>query len=306
MKCWENEARMESCKFSNLNRSQQERLAFIEFRLQFLGDIRRQDLLERFGIAPAVATRDLAAYREVVPENIAFEGSRKRYVIGEGFQPTFEFKSEQVLSALSRGFGDSVCTARGGYLNCDFPLRLNQPLIPVLSIITRAIHQQQVLRITYHSLNEGPSERDIVPFALADSGLRWHTRAYDRNSGKFRDLVLTRIESPVLLPDRLIERHESGASDIQWSRIVELEMVPHPQQSRPEIIARDFGMVDGVLKIQVRAAIAGYVLQQWKVDCTADHTLDPKTFRLWLKDRLTLYGVQNAPLAPGYSRPVGS
>jgi len=306
MKCWENEARMKSCKFSNLNRSQQERLAFIEFRLQFLGDIRRQDLLERFGIAPAVATRDLAAYREVVPENIAFEGSRKRYVIGEGFQPTFEFKSEQVLSALSRGFGDSVCTARGGYLNCDFPLRLNQPLIPVLSIITRAIHQQQVLRITYHSLNEGPSERDIVPFALADSGLRWHTRAYDRNSGKFRDLVLTRIECPVLLPDRLIERHESGASDIQWSRIVELEMVPHPQQSRPEIIARDFGMVDGVLKIQVRAAIAGYVLQQWKVDCTADHTLDPKTFRLWLKDRLTLYGVQNAPLAPGYSRPVGS
>ena len=28
---------------------------------------------------------------------------------------------------------------------------------------------------------------EIVPFALADSGLRWHLRAFDRRSGEFRD-----------------------------------------------------------------------------------------------------------------------
>jgi hypothetical protein len=59
-------------------------------------------------------------------------------------------------------------------------------------------------------------------------------------------------------------------------------------------------MKNGVRKLQVRAAIAGYVLQQWKVDCSPDHNLDPKEYRLWLKDPLVLYGVQNAMLAPGY------
>lgn len=96
--------------------------------------------------------------------------------------------------------------------------------------------------------------------------------------------------------------HEHGEKDIQWSRIVELELVPHPDQKRPEIIARDFAMKNGVLKLQVRAAIAGYVLQQGKVDCSPDHSLVAREFRLWLKNPLALYGVQNAVLAPGYRR----
>ena len=204
------------------------------------------------------------------------------------------------MSALSRGFGDGPNDARAAYLNCEFPLRLNQPRLPVLAVITRAIHQQKAVRLTYHSLNHGQSEREIVPFALIDSGLRWHARVYDRLSHEFRDLVITRIDAPVLLPASSVAAHERGDKDIQWSRIVELELVAHPNQKRPEIVARDFDMKDGVRKLQVRAAIAGYVLQQWKVDCSPDHSLNPKEYRLWLKDPLALYGVRNAVLAPGY------
>ena len=47
-----------------LSHAQRERLLFIEFRLYFSGDARRQDLMQRFGVAPAVATRDFAQYRE--------------------------------------------------------------------------------------------------------------------------------------------------------------------------------------------------------------------------------------------------
>lgn len=284
----------------DFSRTQRERLAFIEFRLWFLGDVRRQDLMDRFGIAPAVATRDLTAYRELAPRSIAFDGRRKLYVPGDGFHPLFEFRAERLMSALSRGFGDGLHHGAEGYLNCEFPLRLNQPPLPVLAVVTRAIHQQRAIRTTYHSLNQGPSEREIVPFALVDSGLRWHARVYDRVSQEFRDLVITRMDEPVLLDDSPIHPHEKGDKDIQWSRIVELELVPHPNQERPEIVARDFAMTDGVLKLKVRAAIAGYVLQQWKVDCSPDHRMDPRAFRLWLRDPLTLYGVQNAVLAPGY------
>lgn len=63
--------------------------------------------------------------------------------------------------------------------------------------------------------------------------------------------------------------------DIQRNRSVSLTLVPHPEQARDDIVARDFGMQDNQLTLNVRAAIAGYVLQQWNVDCSPDHSLDP-------------------------------
>jgi len=50
----------------------------------------------------------------------------------------------------------------------------------------------------------------------------------------------------------------------------------------------------------VRAAVAGYVLRRWNVDCTEDHNLKGDEYHLWLRNRQALYGVQNLMLAPGY------
>jgi len=86
-------------------------------------------------------------------------------------------------------------------------------------------------------------------------------------------------------------------------RIVELEMVPHPDQPRPEITEMEYGMVRGSLRIKLRVATAGYILRQWSVDCSPGHSLRGYEFRLWLKDHLALYGVKNAVLAPGYRSP---
>lgn len=280
----------------DFSQSQKDRLAFIEFRLWFLGDISRRDLMERFGIAPAVATRDLAAYRELAPGNIDFEGSRKLYICREPFVPLFDHQAERVLSSLSKGFGDGTAERSVGYLSCELPLRLNKPSLSVLAVITRAIHQGKALRVHYHSLKKGVSEREIVPFALVDSGLRWHIRTYDRKSKAFRDLVISRIGNPVLLADSPVAPEEKWDQDDQWTRMVTLEMVPHPGQAHPEIVAMDFGIENEVLTVRTRAAVAGYVLQLWNVDCSRDHSLDPNLYRLWLRDPLVLYGVSSAVL----------
>jgi hypothetical protein len=297
---------MDKRLFEDLNQAQRERLAFIEFRLWFLGDVRRPDLMDRFGIAPAVATRDLAAYRELAPQNIDFNGSRKVYVPTADFDPVLKHEPDRVLSALSRGFGEGLGKASAGFMLCEFPLRLNQPQLAVVAVITRAIHQHRAVHLTYHSLSTGASKREVVPFALVDNGHRWHVRAFDRKSQEFRDLVITRMDKPVLLEAADIAAREQGDQDIQWTRIVQLELVPHSAQVRPEIVARDFGIKKGSLILNVRAAIAGYVLQQWSVDCSPDHSLDPSRYRLQLKDPLVLYGVQNAILAPGYQVPPSS
>jgi predicted DNA-binding transcriptional regulator YafY len=96
-----------------------------------------------------------------------------------------------------------------------------------LASVTRAIHQACPIAIEYHSISNGYAERQIVPFALIDNGLRWHVRGFDRKSQEFRDFVITRIKRPKVLRGEKPESHELSDQDIQWTRIVELELVPH-------------------------------------------------------------------------------
>lgn len=286
-----------------LGYAQRERLIFIEFRLYFLGDVRRQDLMQRFGVAPAVATRDFAQYRDMFPDNINFDSRSKCYVIGDAFSPAFNHLAERVLTALSRGFGDGIGGSSDPLLTCELPKILNQPSMAILAPITRAIHQQKVVSIDYTSHTSGYSSREIAPFALVNDGLRWHIRAFDRKSKEFRDFVITRVLKSQLIVDSQILHHEQSAADIQWNRIVELDLVPHPNQEHLEIIENDYGMTGGVLHLKLRAAVSGYVLRQWIVDCSSEHSLQGKEYRLWLRNHLALYSVSSAKLAPGYEFP---
>lgn len=286
----------------HLNHAQRERLAYIEFRLYFLGEARRQDLIQRFGIAPAVATRDFAQYRESFPENINFDNKTKRYVLGDGFSAAFRHVSGRVLTALSQGFGEGG-SSMGALLTCELPLTLNNPSVDILAPVTRAIHNKKVVRMEYKSFTSGASVREIIPFALVNDGLRWHVRAYDRKSTEFRDFVLTRMLATTVVDHSPIENHELAAADIQWNRIVELDLVPHPNQEHSQIIEGDYGMIAGVLRINVRAANAGYVLRHWLVDCSPNHCLKGNEYRLWLKNHLALYNVSSAAFAPGYEAP---
>jgi hypothetical protein len=290
-------------QLDDLTQPQRDRLAFVELRVRFIGDIRRQDLVSRFGIQSAAATRDLAIYKELAPGNIDYDTKAKCYVLGEDFKPLFDFPPERVLSWLTQGFGDGEPSQLKAWVASEIPSRLTHPDLDVLACVTRAIHQECPIRVEYHSISSGQTERQIVPFALIDNGLRWHVRAFDRKSKEFRDFVITRIKGPVLLRDEEVQAHERGDQDIQWTRIVELELIPHPDQPRSEVTEMDYGMRDGVLRMKLRAATAGYILRKWSVDSSPDHSLRGPEYRLWLKNPLALYGVRSAVLAPGYRSP---
>lgn len=286
-----------------LSQTQRERLAFIEFRLYFLGDVSRADIMRRFGLAPAGATRDFALYKELFPSNLRLDGVTKTYLITDDFVPAFDHSLERVLTALSQGFGDGLGPATGPLISCEVPDSLNHPKLKVLAPITRAIRRQRPVHIIYTSKSSGRTERTIVPFTMVTDGLRWHVRAYDRYRQKFIDLVISRIDHAVELVDEKVGDHERSSQDIQWNRVVELELVPHPGREYPEIAEKDYDMQDGVLCLKVRAAMAGYILRHWHVDCSANHELTDEVYRLWLRDPLVLYGVSSAKFAPGYKTP---
>jgi len=291
-----------SAMLENLSQPQRDRLAFIDLRLRMLGELKRQHLIERFEIQEAAASRDIALYKTLSTHNLVYDASSRLYKASESFESLFDPTAEHALIWVTKGLGDGEPRDTTPGITVDFPDQLTWPKLDILGHVTQAIHQKCPLQIDYESLN-GASQRVIVPFSLVDNGLRWHVRGFDRKSGEFRDFVITRIRKAIPLPDDAVAVHETSDQDIQWTRIVELTLIPHPDQPRPEVTLMDYAMVDGMLSLKLRAATAGYTLRKWSVDCSPDHSLRGPEFRLWLSDPLALYGVKNAILAPGYVAP---
>lgn len=282
------------------SQAQQERLFHIDFKLRFFGVVNRSDLVECFGIKGAAATRDLGIYKDLAPDNLSYDAKCKSYVQSEHFVPMYECTQSQALAALMLGLGDDCVSLNKLVIATEAPTELNLPQLDVLAKITQAIFQQKALKIQYFSLSSGQTSREIVPFALVDNGLRWHVRAFDRKRNIFTDFVINRIAKPKLLSQSPVVDSETREADIQWNRIVEMHLVPHPQLRHPATIEFEYGMVKGMLKVNARAAVAGYILRRWNVDCSSAHALVGGQYHLWLQNRQTLYGVENLVIAPGY------
>jgi len=127
---------------ADLTQPQRDRLAFVELRMRFIDEIRRQDLVRRFGIQSAATSRDLALYKELAPDNIDYDPNGKSYVLGPDFRSVFDFPPERVLSWLTLGFGDGESVRLKAWVASESPSRLTHPDLDVLASVTRGIHQE--------------------------------------------------------------------------------------------------------------------------------------------------------------------
>jgi hypothetical protein len=285
-----------------LPKTQRERLAYIEVKAFFCGDLTRHDIERRFGVKPAASARDLAAYRRLAPSNLVYDASLRKYLPTPDFVPIFEQSAERALMWFRSGIGDGLSVSGRRVIPCESAGELVSPDVRTLGALTRAITAGELVEVSYLSLSSGPSAKTLAPLALADTGLRWHLRAFDQEKKRFADFVLTRIIKATPL-SRPVPDEQRLEHDAQWTRIVALDIVPHPGVKHPKAVEADYGMTDGALRLQLRAPMVGYALKRWGVDCSEDHSLDPSAHHLWLANPQTLYGVESAALAPGYKVP---
>jgi len=285
---------------SEISQVQKERLSFIDLRLRFAGEVRRMDLVDRFALQSAAATRDFALYKQMAPNNVIYNGSGKFYERGETFKPLFNFNIDRILIWISQGLGDSAPSQLSSVVPFEAPCISKNIDAEILSVISRSIFLRKIVAIEYLPLEEVLTNREFVPFALADTGYGWVVRGFDRLTGQFMSFDLARISEAGIISGEISEE-ETQTKDILWNRHVELELVPHPNNIRqPEAIAKEYNMTDCVLKVWVRAPLAAYTLHRWNVDCSEKHRLKGGEYHLWLRNRQTLYGVNNLSLAPGY------
>lgn len=268
----------------------------------FTGRVSRSDLIKRFGISEAAATRDLAIYRAQVPENLTFDKILKIYRISNSFVPTYlkDVEAKRLLQALVYGQGNDFGTAPETFVPCEHADPMPVPAKEVLAAVSRAIYQKTALRMEYFSGSGNHGPREIVPFSFESTGLKWMVRAYCRRNEKFRHFVLNRIKSAEVLQDSKPGEKEGRENDDEWNRVIKLELIPHPAAPMEDraMTEQEFRMVDGVFILRAREALAAFVLRLLNVDCSEKQNLRYRS--LALRNRLALHDVKNAYLAPGY------
>ncbi|MFQ3230746.1 WYL domain-containing protein [Reinekea sp.] len=268
-------------RLEDQSQPQQERLFYLEFRLYFLGHANRSDLQLRFGLKESSASRDIALYKKLVPNNVVYDYGIKSYVPQPSFVPLFAYTGTQVLTALTHGFGDDYAGPKFPEISSEAPSQAPLPFIPTLAAITRAIHKEKSLTVNYYSEEVGEKVSTIVPHSLIDSGNRWSLRAYNRGAERFEDFVINRITDVQDCNDEPTVDEQKDA-DVLWNQIIELNLKPHPSLAHPKAVEREYGMRGGVLKMTCRAALRSYLLRQWRVDTATSPATAGQGYQLWL------------------------
>jgi len=297
-------------RLDEMTYAQRERLAYIDFCLEYFGEVARSELMTHFGTGLASGSRDFTLYRELAPKNLILRHETKRYYRTEDFEPLFQHNGDVALAALAKGFGDGISTELQLSQSCEDAPSLIHPPSKTVATITRAIRQEAAIQVEYVSLSSGCHQRVIVPHAIINNGQRWRVRAYDRRSCSFRDFVCTRFTS-LKADTSVVEAHEKQAADTDWNLFLGLELVPHPGLVNHEAVALDFKMSrdDGgpVLRLNIRAARAGYLLRYWHVDTSCNHSLSAEEHHLWLRNVEALCRdnesvAANLMIAPGFNK----
>lgn len=263
-------------------------MAFVEERLFWIGAINRTDLVRRFGVSMSQASADLGRYLERKPPGITYDVSAKRYVAGENFRPVLSPPDARRLLGELRlvdlGVLDQAETLLGIIPPFDatpVPERKIDPF--VLRALLQAIREHLALEVVYQSMSRPEATRRIIePHALAHDGFRWHVRAFDRETGAFRDFVIGRVSKPKQVGQAL----SATGEDREWQSFVDLKIAPHPRltPAQSRAIAVDYGIRGGSTIIRVRRALLFYGLKRLGLD-VADDVRPPQAQHIVLLNR---------------------
>jgi hypothetical protein len=245
--------------------SQERRLQFIDFRLQWGGRINRRDVTDFFKISVPQASADISRYAELAPGNLEYDTSSRTYVAAPAFDPHYESSgARQYLSQLL-ALERQILTSDQAFLAFRPPMASvplpNRTVDPkTLALVLQAIAERAKLRIRYQSIaRDEPQERFISPHAFGYDGVRWHVRAFCHLRDGFRDFVLGRILSPGAPAASAVD----SSQDHEWHTNVDLILKPDDSLSpkQREGVEVDYGMENGKVTVLCRQAMLFYTLR---------------------------------------------
>lgn len=249
----------------------EQRFQFIEHQVFWCGGLNRSDLTIHFGLSVPQASKDLAAYQALYPNNLTYDPSQRRYLQSSRFKAGFiKLDADEFLRA-------SVGQTRNGHPAGDNLDRLqlaeglplpHREIDPyVLQPIAHCVMEGRAVEIEYISMSKKRPNalwRWITPHAFGHDGLRWHVRAFCHTSRKFKDFVVSRCVDT---------RHTDAAAaspeaDEHWNAVFPVILIPNPllSEQQQKVISSEYGMADGRLTIHVRHAMLYYFNKRLRLD----------------------------------------
>lgn len=259
-----------------------ERMAYIDFKLQFTGTINRSDLKNMFGLAEAASSKMMKMYTDRFPGNMVYDRKKRaNTIISDTFKPFLDLSADTALGMLANGFNkNKILTepvlpyARIGIPNSH--LDVNN-----VACVTRAIAGGYSIIAKYFSANsKGESWREIFPLAIFFNGKTWSFRGCckkDNPQSAFKNFDFARVKEVNANEDNKISNEESLSNDRMWNTQVPLLLIPHPSlpEDQQNIIKMDFGfMHDTKLIVYERAALVYVMTKLWQIDDRTDDAID--------------------------------
>ncbi|ROQ25745.1 WYL domain-containing protein [Gallaecimonas pentaromativorans] len=246
----------------NAQGSANQRCWLIELFAFWEGRVTTGHVSHFFAIGRQQASKELASYRARYPHQLAYSASAKGYVPTQGFKPTLlSGDVGEYLDWVTAQQRPSPVPKAAYHLEAGAtalaPRRVSAQLIRPL---VKALRQQQRLEVDYLGVTNPSREgRVIVPTRFVKTAQRWHLRAWCEQSQGYRDFVLSRFRGQ---PDLLGRPLAPLPEDTAWHTHITLCIKPDPRLSPAQqaALAADYGMENGELLLQSRAALANYLL----------------------------------------------
>lgn len=251
---------------TNARWSQDRRLEFIDFRLQWDGHVNRSDLTRFFGISVPQASLDFSRYLTLAPGNMEYDRSSRLYVALPSFRPIY------AASHPNRYLNELLATVTGVLPQQEsfvgwcppvdaVPLPARTLDAGTLVALLRAIRHRHSVRVLYQSTSRPePSSRTLSPHAIAYDGFRWHVRAYCASRKQFLDFVIARI----LKIEGTEPKGADPEQDNKWQNVLRLVLEPNPSLSPAlrRALELDYGMKGGEVELPCREALLFYELKR--------------------------------------------
>lgn len=247
------------------------RYRLIEIIALWEGRLTTNHLCNTFGIGRQQASKDINTYiGKIGIDNLEYDRFLK------GYKPTTHFKpivtsgtADEYLHLLNRNndLSETFDTLGLEVANTEVlsaPVRNIKP--EIIRPIVTAARQKKRLDVDYVSVHNPNHEgRVIVPHTLTYTGLRWHVRAWCEKNQQYRDFVLSRFRGA---PEIMNASEHGVESDDAWNAKVTIKIKPDTRLTKEQkaVIARDYGMSHGLLKIPTRGCLVHYALKQLQID----------------------------------------
>jgi hypothetical protein len=240
----------------------------IELLVYWEGRVNSTDITKHFALSVTQAKFYLKSYRELCPNNIVYDKTKKYFV------PTAQFNA-QLISTQVNEYLDWLtnqssnplsllqCSRQPTYTQLAVPHRSVSPQI--MRVLIAGIKQQKRVDTEYVSLTTPINQGRIIhPHTFVKTGLRWHLRAYCEDKKECRDFVLSRFRGELSLLEGEVV---TADKDELWNKPIDLIFIANQRlaETKKRIVEQDYNMQNGQLIIPTTAALAQYVVQEMQV-----------------------------------------